>query len=71
MTYHQASDISRTLVDNTIVDHSDIHSRLDTWDQWNVQRQLQDNASNLKVWGFDASNTSGMTIHAHGVDKIL
>ena len=54
-SYRQTFSISRALVSNTIVDHSDVvggstvgasalhlHSRLYTWLQWIGQRQLQD-----------------------------
>ena len=59
--YHQTSNISRTLVGNKIVDHSDVvgasspvallllhlHPRLNAWLQWIGQRQLQDDARNI------------------------
>ena len=60
--YCQTSNISRTLVGNKIVDHSDVvgaspvgaaptteqlHSRLNTWLQWFEQRQLQDKTRNI------------------------
>ena len=58
--YSQISNISRTLVDNKIVDDSDalehrlsallqlhLHSRLNTWLQWIGQIPLQDDARNI------------------------
>ena len=56
--YRQLSNISRTLVDTKLVDHSDVvglrlsallqlhlQSRLNTWFEWIGQRQLQDETS--------------------------
>ena len=40
-----------------------LHSRLNTWVQWFVQRQLQDDMRNIKVWGFGASHIRGLTIY--------
>ena len=61
--YRQTPNVSRTLVGNKI-DHSDVvevspigvapttfHSRLNTWLQWNGQRQLQDETRNISVLG--------------------
>ena len=54
--YRYTSNISRTLIDNRIVDHSDVvsalpqlhlHSRLDTCLQWIGQKQLQDEMRNI------------------------
>ena len=60
--YCQTSNISRTLVGNTIVGHADVapvqlhlHSRLNTWHQWIGQRQLQ-------VSGFGATYIRCLTV---------
>ena len=58
--YRQVSNISRTLVGNKIVDHSDVvgaspvgaaptnlHSRLNTWLHWIGRRQLHDETRNI------------------------
>ena len=57
VSYRQVSNIRRTLVGNTFVDHSDVvgaspvgdshlHSRLNAWHHWIGQRQLQDEPRN-------------------------
>ena len=50
-TYPETSNISRTLVGNNIVDHTDIdgylHSRPNTWFQSIGQKQLQDGTRNI------------------------
>ena len=63
--YRQTSNISRILMGNKIVDRSDVvgaspsallqqhlHSRLNTWNQWIGQRQLQDETMYIQVWVF-------------------
>ena len=55
--YRKTSNISRTLVDNEIVDNSDVvgsallqlhlPSQLNTWLQWMERRQLQDDTRNI------------------------
>ena len=68
MYYHKASNTSRTLVSNKIVDHLDVveaspvgaapttssflHSRLNIWRQWIGQRHLQDETINIYALGF-------------------
>ena len=48
--YNKASNISRILVGNKIVDNS-----------WIGQRQLQGEARNIQVWGIGATYTRGFT----------
>ena len=73
--YSQISNIRHTLVENKIIDHSDVvgaslsallqlHLRygLDTWLQWIGQRQLQNQTRNISVLRFDASYIRDLTI---------
>ena len=57
-TYRQISNISRPLVSNKIVDHSDIHiySRLNTLRQWIGQRDEKHS-----IFGFGASYIRNLT----------
>ena len=61
LSYHQASDISHTLVGNQLVDHWDVvgasamlqlhlHSRLNAWLQRIGQRQLQNEMRTFKFF---------------------
>ena len=49
--YRQVSNIRRTLIGNSIVDHSaavgHLHSPLNTWLKYIVQRQLQAETRNI------------------------
>ena len=74
-TYRKTSNISRTLVGNKIVDHSDIvgaspsallqlhlYSRLNIWLKGIRQRQPQDSTRIFKVLGFGASYIRVLTV---------
>ena len=85
ITYRKVSNISRTLVGNKIVDHSDVvgaspvgaapttssFSTYYTWLQWIGQRQLQDVTRNIYVLGLDASYIREFYIRELTVSKIL
>ena len=67
MIYRQTSIISRTLVENKLVDHSDIfgasptlhlHAPLNKW-----VRQLQVETRNIQVLRFGATYIRGLTVH--------
>ena len=65
--YRHTINISRILVDNKIVDHSDvveppITSSFSTWLQWIGQRQLQDETWINKVLKFGAAYISSLTV---------
>ena len=46
--YRKASNISRTLVGNKIVDNSDVaNSQLNIWLQWISRRQLYEDTRNI------------------------
>ena len=69
--YRQTSNVSRTLVGNRIVDHSDVigallqlhhHFRLNAWLQWIGQTQLQDETGNIYVLIICAIYIRGLTI---------
>ena len=75
--YRKVSNTRRTLVGNEIVDHSDVvvvgaspvgaapttfHSQLNTWLQWIGQRQQQDDARNVYVWGLGAPYIRELTV---------
>ena len=73
LLYHQTSNISRTLLGNKIVDHSDVvgaspvgaaptTSSFSTWLQWIVQRQLQDGTRQISVKGFGMPYSRGLTV---------
>ena len=76
LDYRKVSNIRGTLVDNKIVDHSDVvgaaptsallqlhlHSQLNTWLQWIGQRQLQDKTRNIYVSGLGASYIRELTV---------
>ena len=81
--YRQASIISRTIVGNSIADHSDVvgaspvdaapttsHSPLNTWLQYNTQRQLQAETRNIQIVVFGAPYIRDFTVNVtpHHVD---
>ena len=66
--YHQTFNISRTLIGNKIVDHSDVvgapfvaqlNSPLKTWLQWIWQRPPRHETRNIPVFGIGTAYTRG------------
>ena len=75
-TYRQISNISRILIGNKIVDHSDVvrasplgavqlhhHSRLNTWLQWIGQKTIARRDEKHLSLGFGESYTRGLMVY--------
>ena len=72
ITYHQTTIITRAVVVNNIVDHSDVvgaapvqlhlHYRLNTWLQYIALRQLQDETNKIKFLGFCTAYIRDLTV---------
>ena len=75
--YRQTSSIRHTLVGTTIIDHSDVvgaapvgaaptqlhlHSELNIWLQWILQRHLQDEKRYILALEFDVTYIKGLTV---------
>ena len=72
LAYRQISNISPTLVENKIIDHSDVvaaslqlhhHYGLNTCVQWIGQRQLQIETRNISVLGFGVPYIRDLTVY--------
>ena len=82
--YRQISNISRTIVGNKIVNHSDVvgaflsallqlhlHSRLHNWIRWIGQRQLLDETGSISVLEFGATYIRGLMVYINNIHRFI